>query len=222
LEIQSRINQFWNAASDEYDKRASHTFQSTLQEEAWKKALSSFLPAAPCDVLDVGTGTGVMAVAIAELGYRVVGIDLSEGMLEQARRKAKNRDVLFESGDAIDPPGEAESIDAVVSRHVFWTLTDPRRALENWLRLLRRGGQVLIIDGLYGAHPDSRLGDIANALPLLDTSITLDDVRHLVEESSFVDVSLHKLAEVDRIENELMNRTTATPHYAITAFKHPQ
>jgi hypothetical protein len=37
-----------------------------------------------------------------------------------------------------------------------------------------------------------------------------------------VDVALHGLADVDRIENELMNRATATPHYAISAFKHSE
>ena len=216
---QSRINDFWDAAANDYDQRPSHNFQTAAQEAAWKTALTAFLPAPPCDVIDVGTGTGVIAIALAELGYRVVGIDLSEGMLAKARDKARELDVRFVAGDAIDPPGEAESVDAVVSRHVLWTLTDPPRALRNWLRLLRPGGRAVIIDGLYGANPDSRLGDLAAALPLLDTAVTLDHVRRLVEAAGFADVSLHQLPEVDRIENDLMHRTTAAPHYVVTAFK---
>jgi len=145
-------------------------------------------------VIDVGTGTGVIASALAELGYRVVGVDLSEEMLAQARSKVGSDRVRFDSGDAMNSPGLPEALDAIVSRHVLWTLTDPRRALDSWLRLLKRGGRVVIIDGMYGAQPDRRLGDIVASLPLLDISTTSEDVRVLVKESGFVDVGLHDLA----------------------------
>ncbi len=104
-----------DGAAGEYDDRPSHGFQDPRQEAAWKRALRALLPAPPADVLDVGTGTGVIAMAIASLGYSVLGVNLSEAMLAHAKRKAPlaGGRARFEIGDAIDPPGDSESFDAV-------------------------------------------------------------------------------------------------------------
>jgi SAM-dependent methyltransferase len=67
--------------------------------------------------LDVGCGTGVPTLAVAELGWEVVGVDVSRDLLERAR--ARGLEVL--EGAADDLPFEDASFDAVVS---FWTHTD--------------------------------------------------------------------------------------------------
>ena len=222
-DVQAKINALWDGASAEYDSRPSHGFHDAAHEAAWKEALRSLLPAPPGDVLDVGTGTGVIAMALADLGYRVRGVDLSEGMLARAKKKASERggDVRFEIGDAIDPPGESASVDAVISRHVLWTLTDPERALSNWRRLLRPGGRLVIIDGLWGRSGDDRLGDdITSALPLLRRETTVDDVRALVEAAGFSKVRVSGLERLDAIERVFADdHATGEPHYVVTATK---
>jgi ubiquinone/menaquinone biosynthesis C-methylase UbiE len=55
------------------------------------ETLRSLLPPALAEVLDVGTGTGFLALLLAELRYRVVGIDLAPDMLEIARSKCITR-----------------------------------------------------------------------------------------------------------------------------------
>jgi ubiquinone/menaquinone biosynthesis C-methylase UbiE len=67
------------------------------------------LPHAPADVLDVGTGTGFLALLLAELGYRVVGIDLAPDMLEIAQSKCTNEIApRFELGDAAAPETQGQ------------------------------------------------------------------------------------------------------------------
>ncbi|MGH8932096.1 MAG: class I SAM-dependent methyltransferase [Egibacteraceae bacterium] len=57
-------------------------------KDAWADVCSGALPTPPADVLDVGTGTGQVALLLADLGHRVTGIDLAEGMLALARAKS--------------------------------------------------------------------------------------------------------------------------------------
>jgi len=81
---------------------------------------------------------------LAEMGCRVVGLDLSEEMLERAEKKARDRgvEVKFKPGDAENLPFGTGSFDAIVNRAVLWTLPDPKKALAEWRRVLKPGGRL--------------------------------------------------------------------------------
>lgn len=76
-------------------------------------------------------------------------MDWSEPMLERARQKAKSRgrDISFRMGDAENTMEPDDHYDVVVNRHLVWTLVDPAAAFREWLRVLKPGGRVLIVDG---------------------------------------------------------------------------
>lgn len=79
----------------------------------------------------------------------MTGLDLCEAMLARARPKlaaAGRRASLF-LGDAEDTREPSGRYDAVVCRHLVWTLPDPARAAAEWLRVLRPGGRLLVVDG---------------------------------------------------------------------------
>ncbi len=124
---------------------------SEIEREAWKTLFKSLLPLGRLEVLDVGCGTGEIGLLFAELGHHVTGLDLSEKMLAKAREKTSRKmyDITFKKGDAEDPPFEAGTFDVVVTRHLLWTLPHPDTAVKNWKKVLKKGGVLIVIDGLY-------------------------------------------------------------------------
>lgn len=109
-----------------------------------------------CNILDLGCGTGGHAIPLAQRGYKVVGIDYSEGMLVRARVKAaevaNQRSVVFQQGD-IRNVDQQQIFDAALM--MFAVLgyqlenDDVTSALRTACRHLRSGG-LLIFDVWYG------------------------------------------------------------------------
>src|SRR3970282_2266474 len=128
---------------------------------AWSQALREALPNAPATVLDVGAGTGALELLAAELGHDVTALDLSRGMLARAQDKAKERGLedrlTFVVGSATEPP--EGPFDAVMERHVLWTLPDPVFALQRWRQVAAR---LVLFEGVVGAtNPAQRARDAA-------------------------------------------------------------
>ncbi len=159
-DIKEAIRQEWDESSQDYDKRHGHGIKTQEEREAWMKGLGKVLPAGQLDVLDVGCGTGELSLLLAEMGYRVTGIDLSKMMLDLARSKAKasRLNARFEQGDAENLKFKDNGFDLIISRHLLWTLPHPDIALKEWSRTLRNGGKVVVIDGLWS---DGSLGSLA-------------------------------------------------------------
>ena len=158
-DVQRRITGFWSRVAGGYEAHAGNVpARGTAEYDELVRLIGDLLPPAPADVLDVGTGTGFVATIAAGLGHRVTATDLSEPMLAEARRSEPSMPgVRFVRGDAVAPAFAAGSFDAVISRHLFWTLRDPAAALGAWHRLLRPGGRVVVIDGFWFADPGNEL-----------------------------------------------------------------
>jgi ubiquinone/menaquinone biosynthesis C-methylase UbiE len=147
-----RIGSWWDDDAHIYDDAPGHALSDPLEAACWRRALEVTLPPAPARVLDAGTGTGSIAFLVAELGHHVTAVDLSAGMLEQAHRKAAARDleVAFVHGPAEAPPDGP--FDAVVERHVVWTLPDPVGALAAWRSVCVPGGRLVLLEGSWGGE----------------------------------------------------------------------
>jgi len=106
------------------------------------------MQAAPRRVLDIATGTGTVALLLAQRGYEVTGVDLSRPMLEQARRKGKRMgvDVRFVQADAAALDLPDGSFDAVVCLYdSFNYIIEPHRLL----RAFEGAAAALADDGLF-------------------------------------------------------------------------
>lgn len=110
-------------------------------------------------VIDLGTGTGLVALRVAAANAHVVGIDHSVGMLQQAQKKADRAGLgdctEFVKMDAESLEFDEGSFDAAVSLFVLLHLPDPLAALKELFRVLRVGGRIAIGIG-SGPPPMSR------------------------------------------------------------------
>jgi len=106
-------------------------------------------------VLDVATGTGAQALAFAETGAEVVGIDLSESMLRIARRKAHSRNVAFRVADASELPFRNACFDVCcVSFGLHEMPVSVRQqALLDMARVTKENGKLVIVDYALPENP---------------------------------------------------------------------
>ena len=129
----------WYAATT---AKSMHDFQELAQRVARE------LPEGG-SVLEVAPGPGYFCIAMANRGrYRVTGVDLSHSMVKIAREKAEQAGVQvnFEQGNAANLPFPRESFDFLVCRAAFKNFAQPVRALQEMHRVLKPGGQAVIID----------------------------------------------------------------------------
>jgi ubiquinone/menaquinone biosynthesis C-methylase UbiE len=170
----------WDGEADRFDAEPDHGLRDPAVRAAWAARLRSWLPPAPADLLDLGCGTGSLALLAAEAGHRVVGVDLSGRMVERARAKldAARVAATLLVGDAADPPVGGATFDAVLVRHLVWTLPEPEAALRRWVGLLRRPGRIVLVEGRWETAAGITAGDLGAALaPLVGQLRTerLDD-----------------------------------------------
>ena len=141
------VREFWDTQSSRYDEDPDHGLRDPAARQAWRAHLTQWLPE-PATVLDLGCGTGSLSLLALEAGHRVRGVDLSPAMVAEATAKCAGLDATFTVGDAADPPAVGP-VDAVLARHLLWTLPDPHAAMRRWLGLLRPGGRLVLVEGRW-------------------------------------------------------------------------
>lgn len=99
-------------------------------------------------VLEVGIGTGLSVDAYPR-DVEVTGIDLSQDMLDRAARKMdpeRHGHIHLQQGDALDLAFPDDSFDVVTAFHVITVVPEPRRMLDEMVRVCRPGGRIVIIN----------------------------------------------------------------------------
>ena len=114
------------------------------QDPLWRRFLVSRLPPGG-HVLDVATGTGLVAEELVKHGYRVTGLDQSPEMLEVARRRFGSRIELHEApADAL--PFADASFDHLTVTYLLRYVDDPEATLAELARVVRPGGLVASLE----------------------------------------------------------------------------
>jgi ubiquinone/menaquinone biosynthesis C-methylase UbiE len=214
--VVGQVAAIWDAQAAHFDDEPDHGLRDDDVRRAWINHLRSWLPEPPADLADLGCGTGSLSVLLAEEGHRVVGVDVSPEMIQQARRKAATAGITatFHVTDATAPPVVSSSMDVVLVRHVVWTLPDPHAAIANWVAVLRRGGILVMVEGRWapaGSEHEQAPDGLRDAIPWyggVDAETLAAAVRPWVAE-----LVVHDLAEEER----LWGRPVADERFALVA-----
>lgn len=153
----ARVQQMFAAIARRYD--LNNRLHSLGRDQAWRRvAVAAAGVGEGGEVLDVACGTGDLSEALAAGGAsRVVGVDFSEPMLDQARAKQRRRGgsgCEYRFADAMDLPFGDGEFDAVTIAFGLRNIVEPRRALGEFRRVLRRGGRLVVLEF---SEPRSRL-----------------------------------------------------------------
>lgn len=149
LSVKRQVAAHWDRRAPHFDEDFGHSIRTPAERAAWDRILDLVLAGrGPLDALDAGCGTGFLTFELAARGHHVTGVDFAPAMIVEARRKAAERSasVRFEEADAERLPFPPASFDLAISRHVLWTLPHPEAAIDEWIRVLRPGGRLVVVD----------------------------------------------------------------------------
>jgi len=115
------------------------------QDPRWRHAMVSRVPADGGTVLDVATGTGLVAKELLARGHRVTGLDQSPDMLAVARKRFGDRVELVEAS-ATDIPFPDASFDHLTFTYLLRYVDDPGATLAELARVVRPGGTIASLE----------------------------------------------------------------------------
>ncbi len=155
---------FWDFLSRRYDrlieKNAKQTYNTTI--ELIKNELSP-----DYTILEIGTGTGIIALSVASSVKTIVAIDTSKGMLEQAKQKQKNEGIInitFEPGDANQLIIEDTSMDAIICMNIMHLLPNPELVVSEIKRVIKPNGKLILPTYCHGENLKSKLFSYLSSL----------------------------------------------------------
>ena len=139
----ARSRSFFDAVGPEWDALRKVWNDDMLRARALTRILPRDLVA-----LDVGTGTGTLALELATAGMRVIAVDHSKAMLDAAQRKLEGSDARVELrlGEATALPLADAEVDAAFAHLVLQYLPAPGHALAELARVVKPGGAVVVVD----------------------------------------------------------------------------
>jgi SAM-dependent methyltransferase len=164
----------FDQAAGSYDRTRALPAETA---EAQTAQLASLLAEVAGPVLEIGVGTGRIAVPLARTGIQILGVDLSAPMLAQLA--AKGSAVAAAMASATRLPVRAHSVGAVIACHVLHLIADWQQAVEEALRVLRPGGLLLAARGRADGSASDLQRRIRTAAGVPEAATGLDNLDGL-------------------------------------------
>jgi len=182
----------WDTRSRKYDS-IEWVHNPTLLEQMVRICQ----PETDTRVLDVGTGTGAVAMALSPHVKEVLGIDISPGMLDLAQNNMC-ANTTFRYGDVRDIPVRNATYDLVTARNVFHNIlsaADRLQAVSECLRVLRLGGRFVLTEGIP-RRPELK-PEFTNIFALKENRVVFlsEDLRDLLATAGFQEVVAYEIED---------------------------
>ena len=146
-----QVEQMFNNIAPTYDA-LNHRLSRDIDRSWRRKAILQLAPYQPQRILDIATGTGDFAILAAEMLHpqQLIGADISEGMMQIARRKAASKQldeiVSFQREDCMRLSYPEGTFDAVTAAFGIRNFADLDAGLREMCRVLRPGGHLSIVE----------------------------------------------------------------------------
>ncbi len=156
MDEKKNIGSLFDRIAGSYD-RLNHLLSLDI-DKYWRRRAVKMMTDAGY-VLDVAIGTGDLAIELLRSGkaQQVQGIDLSKGMIAVAEKKVEkaglDRRIGFAEGSVLDLPYRDDSYDAVTCGFGVRNFSDLDKGLQEMYRVLRKGGEVMILEFSYPENP---------------------------------------------------------------------
>jgi len=165
--------------------------------QAFGQMLLRIIPA--LTIADLGAGEGLLSELLARRAKKVIAVDNSEKIVAFAAKKAKKnglKNLEFRLGDLEEPPIDPQSVDLVILSQALHHARNPARAIAATHRILRVGGQVMILDLLqhnfeqaHQLYGDTWLG------------FAESDLHHWLEAAGFKKIEISVVAREEQPPN---------------------
>ncbi|MDO4535971.1 MAG: class I SAM-dependent methyltransferase [Clostridium perfringens] len=152
MEIKERIKNYWNKRCKDFTQLRISELNSE-KRDLWLNIICPKLDYSKrLNILDIGTGSGFLAILMASLGHKVTGIDLSPSMIKSAKKLSRDLkyNIDFKIMDAENLNFPNDNFDVIVSRNLTWTLPNIEKGYKEWYRVLKPQGILMNFDANYG------------------------------------------------------------------------
>jgi len=185
-----------------YDQNA-HEYAKAREKRFAEKEIeefSSYLPKG-ARILDAGCGTGRDAMRLFISGFKVVGIDISRGMLEIARNNYPS--IQFIEGDLRKLPfkeGEFDGIWAIASLVHFETISDVEKVLSEFYRVLVPAGVIrILVKAQKGSEKTKIVFNKDSLIHRFFRYFKKEEIEELVKKAGFEIIKSEQYREIERV-----------------------
>ncbi len=185
----ARARSFFDAVGPEWDALRKVFDDDVLRAHALARLVPRGLR-----VADIGTGTGILALELAQHGLEVIAVDHSSRMLEAARAKLDQAGVTgveLRHGEVSALPLDDAELDAAFAHMVIQYLPSPAEAIVEMARVVKPGGQVVIVDFVAHEHEWMR-----QELGVHWLGFETEQIEQWFADAGLVDVRLETRAEL--------------------------